>query len=187
MWLRLLRRHLRMERLGGILQLTASTCWWSRRRFRAARAHASSTERLRALPVLHTVAHKNVLRSWDACARRSCGIQSPATDVDDSHVYMCVCDDSACIHVCVCVHIYTSRRWFSSPPSFPLPPTLLPPPLLLFLALSLLPPTLLLFLAPLSRSSCSDNDTGGFQGGCMRECMLHAPVSDYPSSLGCSA
>ena len=42
---------LRMERLGGILQMTASTCWWSRPLFRTGGARESSPERLRALLV----------------------------------------------------------------------------------------------------------------------------------------
>ena len=73
-----------MERLGGILQMTASTCWWSRRRCRTGGARASSPERLRALLAIHAVADERVLRSWVACARRSCGIQPPTTDVYDS-------------------------------------------------------------------------------------------------------
>ena len=52
MWLRRPGRRLRMERLGGILQMTASTCWWSRPRFRSARARAGSAQRLRAPALL---------------------------------------------------------------------------------------------------------------------------------------
>ena len=83
-WLRRPGRRLRMKRLGGILQMTASTCWWSRRRCRTGGARTSSPERLRALLDIHAVADERVLRSWVACARRSCGIQPPTTDVYDS-------------------------------------------------------------------------------------------------------
>ena len=64
--------------------MTASTCWWSRRRFRTVGARASSAERLRALLAIHAVADKTILRSWVACDCRSCGIQSPTTAVYDS-------------------------------------------------------------------------------------------------------
>ena len=83
-WLRRQGRRLRMEWLGGILQMTASTCWWSRRRFRTGGARASSPERLRALLAIHAVTDKSVLGSWVACACCSCGLQPPTTDVYDS-------------------------------------------------------------------------------------------------------
>ena len=45
MWLRRPGRRLRMERLGGILQKTATACCWFRRRLSTGGARASSPER----------------------------------------------------------------------------------------------------------------------------------------------
>ena len=73
-----------MERLGGILQKTATACCWFRRRLSTGGARASSPERPRALLAIQEVANKSVLWSWVACACRSCGIRSPTTNVYDS-------------------------------------------------------------------------------------------------------
>ena len=78
-WLRRPGRRLRMERLGGILQKTATACCWFRRRLSTGGARASSPERPRALLAIQEVANKSVLWSWVACACRSCGIRSPTT------------------------------------------------------------------------------------------------------------
>ena len=83
-WLRRPGRRLRMERLGGILQKTATACCWFRRRLSTGGARASSPERPRALLAIQEVANKSVLWSWVACACRSCGIRSPTTNVYDS-------------------------------------------------------------------------------------------------------
>ena len=90
-WLRRPGRRLRMERLGGILQKTATACCWFRRRLSTGGARASSPERPRALLAIPEVANKSVLWSWVACACRSCGIRSPTTNVyDRDAVYHCL-------------------------------------------------------------------------------------------------